>query len=162
MQAFRVISSWCDQHSLSKTISDIAKQSYKLSDGEKLLRGKNLDAVIAACIFIACRQAHVPRTFPEICNLTHVWCSRQSTDGQRNGSKTSGYVHNHLFIEPELGLTYMFQFSIALRKDLEVARTLAELARKRELHKLKQAQIIHEIISNLVFHTQENCVPLLR
>ena len=42
------------------------------SDEEKLLRGKNLDAVIAACIFIACRQAHVPRTFREICNLTHV------------------------------------------------------------------------------------------
>jgi len=42
------------------------------SDEEKLLRGKPLDAVIAACIFIACRQAHVPRTFREICNLTHV------------------------------------------------------------------------------------------
>ena len=42
----------------------------------------------------------------------------------------------------------MFQFSIALRKDLEVARTLAG---KRELQKLRQAQIIHEIISNLVF-----------
>ena len=72
MQAFRDISSWCDQHSLSKTISDVAKQSYKLSDEEKLLRGKNLDAVIAACIFIECRQVHVPRTFPEICNLTHI------------------------------------------------------------------------------------------
>ncbi|KAF7294313.1 hypothetical protein HMN09_01160300 [Mycena chlorophos] len=45
---------------------------YKRSDEEKLLRGKPLDAVIAACIFIACRQAHVPRTFREICNLTHV------------------------------------------------------------------------------------------
>ena len=45
----------------------------------------------------------------------------------------------------------MFQFSIALRKDLENVRMLAELARKRELQKLKQAQIIHEIISNLVF-----------
>ena len=74
MQAFRNISSWCDQFSLPKTISDIAKQLYKRSDEEKLLRGKNLDAVIAACIFIACRQAHVPRTFREICNLTHVWC----------------------------------------------------------------------------------------
>jgi len=72
MNAFRDISSWCDQFSLPKTISDIAKQLYKRSDEEKLLRGKPLEAVIAACIFIACRQAHVPRTFREICNLTHV------------------------------------------------------------------------------------------
>jgi len=72
LAAFRDIGSWCDQFSLPKTISDIAKQLYKRSDEEKLLRGKPLEAVIAACIFIACRQAHVPRTFREICNLTHV------------------------------------------------------------------------------------------
>ncbi|KAL5487706.1 SUA7 [Sanghuangporus weigelae] len=72
LQAFRDISSWCDQFSLPKTISDIAKQLYKRADEEKLLRGKSLDAVIAACIFIACRQAHVPRTFREMCTLTHV------------------------------------------------------------------------------------------
>ncbi|KAI6146144.1 cyclin-like protein [Pisolithus tinctorius] len=72
LSAFRDIGSWCDQFSLPKTISDIAKQLYKRSDEEKLLRGKPLEAVIAACIFIACRQAHVPRTFREICNLTHV------------------------------------------------------------------------------------------
>jgi transcription initiation factor TFIIB len=72
INAFRDISSWCDQFSLPKTISDIAKQLYKRADEEKLLRGKPLEAVIAACIFIACRQAHVPRTFREICNLTHV------------------------------------------------------------------------------------------
>ena len=72
LQAFRDISSMCDQFSLPKTISDIAKQLYKRSDEEKLLRGKPLDAVIAACIFIACRKAHVPRTFREICQLTHV------------------------------------------------------------------------------------------
>jgi len=73
LTAFRDIASWCDQFSLPKTISDIAKQLYKRSDEEKLLRGKSMDAVIAACIFIACRQAHVPRTFREIfCNLTHV------------------------------------------------------------------------------------------
>jgi len=72
LTAFRDISNWCDQFSLPKTISDIAKQLYKRSDEEKLLRGKPLDAVIAACIFIVCRQAHVPRTFREICNLTHV------------------------------------------------------------------------------------------
>ncbi|TFK25956.1 transcription initiation factor IIB [Coprinopsis marcescibilis] len=72
LTAFRDISNWCDQFSLPKTISDIAKQLYKRADEEKLLRGKPLEAVIAACIFIACRQAHVPRSFREICNLTHV------------------------------------------------------------------------------------------
>ncbi|KAI0029930.1 transcription initiation factor IIB [Vararia minispora EC-137] len=72
VNAFKDINNMCDQFSLPKTISDIAKQLYKRSDEEKLLRGKPLEAVIAACIFIACRQAHVPRTFREICNLTHV------------------------------------------------------------------------------------------
>ncbi|KAH9833670.1 cyclin-like protein [Rhodofomes roseus] len=72
LQAFRDISSWCDQFSLPKTISDIAKQLYKRTDEEKLLRGKPSEAIIAACIFIACRQAHVPRTFREICSLTGV------------------------------------------------------------------------------------------
>lgn len=72
MQAFRDISHWCDQFSLPKTISDIAKQLYKRADEEKLLRGKSLEAVVAACIFIACRQAKVPRTFREMHTLTHV------------------------------------------------------------------------------------------
>jgi hypothetical protein len=40
LSAFRDISSWCDQFSLPKTISDIAKQLYKRADEEKLLRGK--------------------------------------------------------------------------------------------------------------------------
>lgn len=72
LTAFRDISTWCDQFSLPKTIADIAKQLYKRTDEEKILRGKPLDAVIAACIFIACRQAHVPRTFREICSMTRV------------------------------------------------------------------------------------------
>ncbi|KAI0278637.1 cyclin-like protein [Russula aff. rugulosa BPL654] len=72
LSAFRNISSWCDQFSLPKTISDMAKQLYKRVDEEKLLRGKPLDAVIATSIFIACRQAHVARTFCEICKLTNV------------------------------------------------------------------------------------------
>ncbi|KAH9029113.1 cyclin-like protein [Lactarius hengduanensis] len=72
LSAVRDISSWCDQYSLPKTISDITKQLYKRANEEKLLRRKPPDAVIAACVFLACRQARVPRTFSEICSLTHV------------------------------------------------------------------------------------------
>lgn len=72
LTAFRQISDMCEQISLPKSIGDIAKQLYKRADQEKVLRGKSVDAVVACCIFIACRQARVPRTFKEICNLTKV------------------------------------------------------------------------------------------
>lgn len=70
--AFRDISAMCDQISLPKAIADIAKQLYKRADQEKILKGKTQDAAVACCIFIACRQARVPRTFKEICQLTNV------------------------------------------------------------------------------------------
>jgi transcription initiation factor TFIIB len=45
---------------------------YRRTEEEKLLRGKQPDAIVAACLFIACRQAAVPRTFREIVELTNV------------------------------------------------------------------------------------------
>ncbi|KAI9317225.1 cyclin-like protein [Dichotomocladium elegans] len=72
VQAYKEISAMCDSISLSKIVSDTAKQLYKRVEDEKLLRGKSSDAIIAACIFIACRQEKVGRTFREICALTRV------------------------------------------------------------------------------------------
>lgn len=72
VQAYKEISAMCDAISLSKLVSDTAKQLYKRVEDEKLLRGKSSDAIIAACIFIACRQEKVGRTFREICALTRV------------------------------------------------------------------------------------------
>jgi hypothetical protein len=41
-------------------------------DDEKLLKGKSSDAIIAACIYIGCREQNLARTFKEICALTKV------------------------------------------------------------------------------------------
>jgi transcription initiation factor TFIIB len=57
---------------LPKVVSDIAKQLYKKVEDSKQLKGKTIQSIIAACIFIACRKANVPRTFKEICALTKV------------------------------------------------------------------------------------------
>lgn len=37
---------------------------------EKLIKGRSNDAIIAACMYIACRQEQVPRTFKEICTVS--------------------------------------------------------------------------------------------
>jgi hypothetical protein len=43
------------------------------------------------------------------------------------------------------------QLTKRLRKDLSDVRTLAELSRKRESRKLGQAQIVQEVLSQVVF-----------
>jgi len=72
LAAYRDIGNMCDSISLPKAIADIAKQLYKRTDEEKILRGKSTDAIVACCIFIACRQGNVPRSFKEVCQLTRV------------------------------------------------------------------------------------------
>ncbi|GAA5825979.1 hypothetical protein JCM11251_000076 [Rhodosporidiobolus azoricus] len=70
--AFREIATMCEAISLPKSIIDTTKMLFKRVDEEKVLKGKSEAAIIAACIFIACRQGRVPRTFKEIVALTNV------------------------------------------------------------------------------------------
>jgi len=77
LAVFKEIQSMAERIGLSKVVADTAKQLYKKAEekrneGEKSLRGKKQDYIIATCIYIACKQQRVPRTFKEICNLTKV------------------------------------------------------------------------------------------
>ncbi|KAJ2647968.1 transcription initiation factor IIB [Coemansia sp. RSA 1250] len=72
MRAYTEISSVCSTMDLPQIIDTTARDLYKRVDAENLHRGKNIDAIIASCIFLACRQKSLPRTFKEICALTKV------------------------------------------------------------------------------------------
>jgi len=72
LQAYKEIGTYCDAINISKHISEAAKHIFKLVDEKKALKGKPQEAIIAGCIFIACRQSGVPRTFREIHTLTRV------------------------------------------------------------------------------------------
>ncbi|KAK4408285.1 Transcription initiation factor IIB [Sesamum angolense] len=45
---------------------DRANEIYKKVEDQKPLRGRNQDAILAACLYIACRQEDKPRTVKEI------------------------------------------------------------------------------------------------
>ncbi|KAI8320955.1 cyclin-like protein [Martensiomyces pterosporus] len=72
IHAFTEITALCDNMDLPRSIDDAARQLYRRVEEGNLHRGKNIDAIIATCIFLACRQEGVPRTFKEICALTNV------------------------------------------------------------------------------------------
>lgn len=72
LAAYKEIGAHCDAVNIPKNVSDTAKHLFKLVDDHKAFKGKSQEALIAGCIFIACRQCEVPRTFREIYALTKV------------------------------------------------------------------------------------------
>lgn len=71
LQAFKVIATMSDRLGLVATIKDRANEIYKKVEDQKPLRGRNQDAILGACIYIACRQEDKPRTVKEICSVAN-------------------------------------------------------------------------------------------
>ncbi|AEO66611.1 uncharacterized protein THITE_2170336 [Thermothielavioides terrestris NRRL 8126] len=72
MAAYRDIQSLTDSINAGAQVANAAKHIFKMVEDNKALKGKSQEAIIAGCIFIACRQTGVPRTFREIYGLTKV------------------------------------------------------------------------------------------
>ena len=72
LAAYKEIGALCDAWHIPKNVSDTAKHLFKMVNDAGAFRGKSQDVVIAGCIFIACRQCGVPRTFREVFALTKV------------------------------------------------------------------------------------------
>ena len=72
LQAFKQIGAYCDSYDLPNVVADAAKHIFKDAEDSKNFKGKSTEAIIAGCIFIACRRNKFPRTFREIYAMTHV------------------------------------------------------------------------------------------
>merc|ERR1712029_16405 len=72
INAFRIIAGMADRINLTKTIVDRANVLFKMVSDGKHLKGRSNDAIAAACLYIACRQEGVPRTFKEIVAVSTV------------------------------------------------------------------------------------------
>ena len=72
INAMRIIAEMADRINLPKVITDRANKLFKMVQDGKHLTGRAHGAIAAACLYIACRQEGVPRTFKEIVAVTTV------------------------------------------------------------------------------------------
>jgi len=72
LQAYKQIGALCDGWQLPTAVSDTAKHLYKDADESRVFKGKSQEALIAGCVFLACRRNNVPRSFREVMELTKV------------------------------------------------------------------------------------------
>lgn len=72
LQAYKQIGAFADGWQLPTAVSDTAKHLFKDADESRLFKGKSQEALIAGCVFLACRRNGVPRSFREVMELTNV------------------------------------------------------------------------------------------
>ncbi|OCK82763.1 cyclin-like protein [Lepidopterella palustris CBS 459.81] len=72
LAAYKQIGTYCESANIPHIVADTAKHLFKMTDDAKVFKGKSQEAIIAGCIFIACRQNDVPRSFREVYKLTNV------------------------------------------------------------------------------------------
>ncbi|XP_063331635.1 transcription initiation factor IIB-like [Pelmatolapia mariae] len=72
LNAFNEISTMADRIHLPRIIVDRTNNLFKQVYEQKSLKGRANDAIASACLYIACRQEGVPRTFKEICAVSGI------------------------------------------------------------------------------------------
>lgn len=72
LNGFNLVNLYCDRASIPQTVADQAKIIYKSVLEKKLTRGKNTEAVIAACLHLACKHLKCARTFKEMSLICQI------------------------------------------------------------------------------------------
>ncbi|XVF09179.1 hypothetical protein REPUB_Repub07fG0069400 [Reevesia pubescens] len=127
---------------LVTTIKDRANEIYKKVEDQKLLRGRNQDAIMAACLYIACRQENKPRTVKEICSVVNGTTKREI-------GRAKEFIVKHLELEMgqsmEIGTIhagdYMRRFCSNLGMTNQEVKAAQEAVQKSEELDIRRSPI---------------------
>ncbi|XVE54873.1 hypothetical protein DITRI_Ditri03aG0117500 [Diplodiscus trichospermus] len=92
IHAFNAIAAMSDRLGLVTTIQDRAKEIYKKVEDQKLVKSRNQEAIVAACLYIACRLENKPRTVNEISSVVHGTTKKEI-------GRAHGFLMKHLELE---------------------------------------------------------------
>lgn len=115
---------------LPNSIRDEAARIYNLVLQKGLIRGRNMESVVAACIYAACRNLGTPRTLNEIAEATNV------------EKKEIGRTHRFIIrrigvkIKPSDAKDYIIRFSSLLKLSPKTQRDALRILKKAEAKEL--------------------------
>ncbi|KAL5747342.1 hypothetical protein ACOSP7_024339 [Xanthoceras sorbifolium] len=142
IQAFSSISAMSDRLGLVTTIKDRANEIYKKVEDQKPLRGRNQEAIVAACLYIACRQENKPRTVKEFCSVVNGTTKKEI-------GRAKEFIVKHLEVEMghsvEMGTIhasdYMRRFCSNLGMTNQAVKAAQEAVQKSEELDIRRSPI---------------------
>ncbi|KAI3472211.1 hypothetical protein Pfo_029699 [Paulownia fortunei] len=132
-----------DRLGLVATIKDRANEIYKKVEDQKSSRGRNQDAILAACLYIACRQEDKPRTVKEICSVANGATKKEI-------GRAKEYIMKQLELEMgqsvEIGTIHAGDFMRRFCSNLGMANQTVKAAQE-SVHKAEEFDIRRSPIS---------------
>ena len=115
---------------LPKNILETAAVFYRKAVKKRLIRGRSIQGVAAAAIYLSCRKCNIPRTLDEIAQVTYV--------GKKEIGRCYRFLAKELeeFIPPVLPSKYISKFSnqlLVAGKAENIAALIIEIAKSLHL-----------------------------
>uniref|UniRef100_A0A6A7FUK6 Transcription initiation factor IIB n=2 Tax=Hirondellea gigas TaxID=1518452 RepID=A0A6A7FUK6_9CRUS len=122
LNAFKEIANMGEKINLPRSLLEKANALFKEVHTSRALRGRSNDAIASACLYIACRQDGVPRTFKEIVAV--------STINKKEIGRCFKLILKALETSVDLITTsdFMFRFCSNLGLDNKVQRAATHIA----------------------------------
>ncbi len=119
---------------LPRDVRETAALIYRRAAEKDLIRGRTIDGILAAALYAACRQCHVPRTFDEVSKFTGI----AKKDIARNYRFLSRELK--LRLPPASPLEYLKLFGNRLHLSGEAQAKAREILDQAEKEKLTVGQ----------------------
>ncbi len=71
-QAFSELSRFSDKLTVSEAVTEKSAYFYRKALERNLVRGRSITALIAACLYAACRDGEIPRTLKDVAAVSNV------------------------------------------------------------------------------------------
>ncbi|WP_297500971.1 transcription initiation factor IIB [Thermococcus sp.] len=115
------------QLSLPRHIEEEAARLYREAVRKGLIRGRSIEAVIAACVYAACRLLKVPRTLDEIADISRV--------DKKEIGRSFRFIARHLNLTPKKLFVKPTDYVNKFADELD----LSEKVRRRAIEILEEA-----------------------
>ena len=125
LNALKKINKMASRMELPKSVKENAGMIYRKIAERNITRGRNIEGIIAATIYVSCRQCKVPRTLDEISTFANL----DSSKARRKVGKSFRFLTRtlNLRIIPPSPEDYMARYSDDLNLDSDVKAQTVEL-----------------------------------
>jgi transcription initiation factor TFIIB len=116
----------CSQMELPKSITEEAAVIYRMAQQAKICRGRSIEAVVAAVVYITCRQTGLPRTLDEV--------AQHARAGRKEIGRTSRFIMRDLKIRSHTprAKDYVSRFAYILQLDASIEAKALEIITQLE------------------------------